>query len=217
MGKQTSHPDTRQQLLRAGLKHFANSGYAATSVQDIVDAAKLSKPALYYHFKDKAGLFQALVHEAHDARYEMLRTAAGSHTGIRAQLEAALKGLFAYFRENRDLMRISFATMFAAPGEVPEDAGCAEKCERNFELVHSLIKRALKNGELDRQFDSQELAFGFYGLVNFYLVGHLVCEECQPDDLTAKRAVELFLTGAGPKSGAKNLKYKKTGRKQTHA
>lgn len=217
MGKQASHLDTRQQLLRAGLKHFANSGYAATSVQDIVDEAKLSKPALYYHFKDKAGLFQALVHEAHDARYQMLQAAAGNHTGIRAQLEAALKGLFAYFRENRELMRISFATMFAAPGEVPEDVSCAEKCERNFEFVHNLIKRALKNCELNRHFDSRELAFGFYGLVNFYLVGHLVCEECQPDDLTAKRVVELFLAGAGPKSGAENLKPKTKGRKKTHA
>jgi len=202
------HSSARQQLLRAGLKHFANSGYAATSVQDIVDDARLSKPALYYHFKDKAGLFQALVHEAHDARYGMLRAAAENHTGIRAQLEAALTALFAYFRENRDLMRISFATMFAAPGEMPEDAACAEKCQRNFEFVHALIKTAQENGELNRHFGSQELAFGFYGLVNFYLVGHLVCDECQPDQLTAKRIVELFLAGAGPKAHAKNFQQK---------
>ena len=214
MRKPASQPDARQLLLRAGLKHFANSGYAATSVQDIVDEAKLSKPALYYHFRDKAGLFQALVHEAHDARYEMLKAAAESHTGIRAQLEAALVALFDYFRENRELMRISFATMFAAPGEVPEDASCAEKCERNFEFVHNLIKRAQVDGELDRNFESQELAFGFYGLANFYLVGHLVCEDCQPDKLTAKRIVELFLAGAGPKPGAKISKPKNEGRKK---
>ena len=176
MSKPANHTDTRQQLLRAALKHFANSGYAATSVQHIVDDAKLSKPALYYHFKDKAGLFQALVHEAHDERYRLLCAAAESNVGIRAQLEAALAALFAYFRENRELMRISFATMFAAPGEVPEDAACAEKCERNFEFIHSLIKAARKNGELDPHFDAQEMAFGFYGLVNFYLVGHLVCK-----------------------------------------
>jgi AcrR family transcriptional regulator len=199
MAKPVNHSDTRQQLLRAGLKHFANSGYAATSVQHIVDDAKLSKPALYYHFADKAGLFQALVHAAHDERYRLLQAAAENHSGISAQLEAALIALFAYFRENRDLMRISFATMFAAPGEVPEDSACAEKCERNFEFVHALIKAAQKKGELNAQFDSQEIAFGFYGLVNFYLVGHLVCADCQPDQLTAKRIVELFLAGAGPK------------------
>jgi AcrR family transcriptional regulator len=178
-----------------------------------VDDAKLSKPALYYHFKDKAGLFQALVHEAHDARYRLLRAAVESQTGIRAQLEAGLAALFAYFRENRELMRISFATMFAAPGEVPEDIGCAEKCQRNFDFVHNLITVAQKNGELDGHFGSLELAFGLSGLVNFYLVGNLVCTDCQPDQLTARRIVELFLAGAGPKDGAKNFKHSTKGKK----
>lgn len=192
--------DTRRQILRAALKRFADAGYAATSVQQIVDDAKVSKPALYYHFTDKAGLFQALVHEAHDERYRLLQEAVADKTGIRAQLEAIIATLFAYFRENRELMRISFATMFAAPGEVPEDAACTEKCERNFEFVHSLIKRAQKSGELDDSFSSQELVFGFSGQVNFYLVGHLVSQDCQPDPLTARRIVELFLAGAGPKA-----------------
>jgi AcrR family transcriptional regulator len=206
-------PDTRQLILRAALKRFADAGYAATSVQHIVDDAQVSKPALYYHFADKAGLFQALVHEAHDERYRMLREAAKKNSGIRAQLEAVLTALFAYFRENRELMRISFATMFAAPGEVPPDAACTEKCERNFEFVHSLIKRAQKNGELDRRFDCREMAFGFYGLANFYLVGHLVCPDCQPDKLTAKRIVQLFLAGAGPKPDAKKSKKQPKGEK----
>ena len=212
MAKPVNHSATRQLLLRAALKHFANSGYAATSVQHIVDDARLSKPALYYHFKDKAGLFQALVHEAHDERYRLLRAAAENHAGIRAQLEATLMALFAYFRENRELMRISFATMFAAPGEVPEDAACAEKCERNFEFVHALIKTARKNDELDPHFNAQEMALGFYGLVNFYLVGHLVCPECSLDKSSAQRIVELFLAGAGPKPGAIKIKNKAKGK-----
>jgi len=166
MTKGVDNTGTRRQLLRAALKRFAHSGYAASSVQHIVDDAKLSKPALYYHFKDKAGLFQALVHEAHDERYRLLCEAAEKSRDIRGRLEAILTVLFDYFRQNRELMRISFATMFAAPGEVPEGLCYADKCERNFEFVHSLIKRAQKAGELEKRFDSQEMAFGFYGLVN---------------------------------------------------
>ena len=199
MAKAVNNSKTRQQLLRAALKHFANSGYAASSVQHIVDDAKLSKPALYYHFADKAGLFQALVHEAHDERYRLLREAAEQSQDICGQLEGILTVLFEYFRKNRELMRISFATMFAAPGEVPEGLCYEDKCERNFEFVHSLIKRAQKHGELDKRFDSQEMAFGFYGLVNSYLVSHLVMRDCIPDKKTARRIVELFLTGAGAK------------------
>jgi AcrR family transcriptional regulator len=190
MAKETT--DTRQLILRAALKRFADAGYAATSVQHIVDDAQVSKPALYYHFADKAGLFQALVHEAHDQRYRILREAVETSLGIRAQLENMLAALFEYFRQNRELMRISFATMFAAPGEVPANLSYADKCERNFEFVHSLIKRARKKGELDKRFDSEELTFGFYGLANF-----------EPDKLTAKRIVELFLAGAAPKRRGK--------------
>jgi AcrR family transcriptional regulator len=65
-------PETGKHILQAALRRFANAGYAATSVQQIVDDAKVSKPALYYHFHDKAGLFKALVHEAHDARYRII-------------------------------------------------------------------------------------------------------------------------------------------------
>ena len=198
--------DTRQLILCAALKRFANGGYAATSVQDIVDDAQVSKPALYYHFKDKAGLFQALVHQAHDERYRILREASANTTGIRAQLENILAGLFDYFGKNRDLMRISFATMFAAPGEVPENLSYADKCERNFEFIHSLIKRAKKNGELDKHFDSEELTFGFYGMANFHLVANIVSPDFEPDKLTAKRVVELFMAGAAPKTGVKKIR-----------
>ena len=213
MARTTNHSDTRQQLLRAALKHFANSGYAATSVQHIVDDAKLSKPALYYHFKDKAGLFQALVHEAHDERYRILREAAARGGDIRAQLENILAALFDFFRGNRELIRISVATMFAAPGEVPVNLSYADKCERNFEFVHSLIKSAQKNGELDKRFDSEELTFGFYGMANFYLLANIISAECEPDQLTAKRIVELFLAGAGAKPGTKELKTTTKGKK----
>lgn len=195
--------NTRELVLRAALKRFADAGYAATSVQDIVDDAKVSKPALYYHFTDKAGLFQALVNQAHDERYRVIEEAVAGKKTFRDQAEALLSALFGYFRKNRELMRLAFATMLASPGEVPEKFSCTEKCERNFEFVHALIQEAQKHGELDLQFDSRELAFGFYGLANFYLVAHLVCPHCEPDRLTARKIVELFLSGAATKAGGR--------------
>ena len=113
-------PETRRQILRAALKRFANSGYAATSVQQIVDDAKVSKPALYYYFHDKAGLFQALVSEAHDERLQVVQRPRPA-PDVRGQLVEILAVLFEYFHSNRELTRIAFATMFASPGEVPPE------------------------------------------------------------------------------------------------
>ena len=193
----------RRRILRAALKHFANAGYAATSVQAIVDDAKVSKPALYYHFHDKAGLFQALVNEAHDERYEVVRQAAARGKNLRGQLVEILASLFDYFRQNRDLTRIAFATAFAAPGEVPANLCYLDKCQRNFDVVHSLVKEALARGELDRRFDSRELAYGFYGQGHFYIVSHLIMPDYRLDRRAAERLVDLFLAGASAKKQRK--------------
>ena len=74
MGKTASDP--RQRLLDAGLKLFANRGYAGTSVLDITEEAKVTKPTLYYYYGNKEGLFQALVDQAMDERLHLKRQAA---------------------------------------------------------------------------------------------------------------------------------------------
>jgi AcrR family transcriptional regulator len=164
-----------------------------------VDDAKVSKPALYYHFRDKAGLFQALVNEAHDERFQVVQAAVARGKDLRGQLIEVLAGLFDYFHQNRDLTRIAFATAFAAPGEVPAGLRYLDKCQRNFEVVHALFQQALARGELDRRFGSQELAYGFYGLGHFYIVSNLMMPNYRLDRRAAGRIVDLFLAGAGSK------------------
>jgi AcrR family transcriptional regulator len=115
---------------------------------------------------------------------------------VREQLIEIVAVLFDYFLENRELMRIALATAFASPGEMPAGLRYADRCERNFEFVHSLMKQGLANGELNQQFDSRELAFGFYGQTNAYLMAHLLMPDCRLDRQTARRIVDLFLVGA---------------------
>jgi AcrR family transcriptional regulator len=204
MAKTINASEARAQILRAALKHFAHSGYAAASVQSIVDEAGVSKPTLYYHFQDKAGLFQALVDQAHDERHRLMHAAVAEGKDVRGQLVEILTTQFDYMQKNRELMRIAFATAFAAPGEVPEGLRYSEKCERNFEFIHAVMKKAVAAGVMDKQFDSRELAFGFYGLLNSYLVSHLLMPDCPLNRATAARIVKLFLAGAARKARGKN-------------
>jgi len=190
---------TRRQILRAALKRFANGGYAATSVQQIVGDAKVSKPALYYYFRDKAGLFQALVSEAHDERFQVVQQAAARKHDIRGQLVEILAALFDYFHKNRELTRIAFATAFAAPGEVPPDLCYLDRCQRNLGFIRELIRRAQTAGELGDRFDNRDLAYGFYGLAHFFIASHLLMPDYRLNRRAAVRLVDLFLAGAGAK------------------
>ena len=54
---------TRQMLMDAGRTLFTTQGYAATTAEEIVRQAGLTRGALYYHFHDKAALFEAIFNE----------------------------------------------------------------------------------------------------------------------------------------------------------
>ena len=55
---------TREKILGAGIALFAHQGLAATSVQDIANAAGISTGLMYRHFKSKEDLFNELVAQA---------------------------------------------------------------------------------------------------------------------------------------------------------
>jgi AcrR family transcriptional regulator len=201
--RNANHSATRQHILSAALESFARCGYAATSVQHIVDAAEVSKPALYYYFKDKAELFQALVDRAHDERYQLMREAAERGRTLGEKLEEIVAAVFEFSLRNRELMRLAFATAFAASGEVPGGVKCCEKGRRNFEFLRSLVESGQTSGELDRRFSPDELAMGIYGQLNTYVMVRLLVPDCPLDRPAAKQIVRLFLDGASKRQPLK--------------
>lgn len=190
---------TRQKILEAALKQFAHRGYSGASVQAIVDSAKVTKPTLYYYFANKAALYKALVDSAHDERFRLMQEAAEKGETLQKKLVEILRVLFEFMNGHRELMRLAFATAFASPGELPAKMDYLKRPKRNFEFVHSLIKNNLKTGPLDRRFGSEELAYGFWGLMNVHVMAHLVLPNSRLNRKTAESIVDLFLAGAAKK------------------
>jgi len=196
VSKVLNSTETRQQILDAALKSFAHCGYAGTSVQQIVDGAGVSKPALYYYFADKAKLFGALVDRAHDERYQLMQEAAQRGDTLAEKLEEIVQAIFQFSLQNQELMRLQFATAFAASGEAPGGTRCREKGRRNFEFIKALIQRGQASGELARRFTVDELTMGIYGQLNSYVMLRLLMPDRTLNRETAKRIVQLFLKGA---------------------
>src|SRR5580693_130428 len=85
----------RRQLIAVALELFAYRGYRATTMDDIAEAAGVTKPLLYQHFSSKRALYLELV----DSIAQDLLTAIGRGVvlaeGPRQQVEL---GFAAYFR-----------------------------------------------------------------------------------------------------------------------
>ena len=54
---------TKEDILQIALKHFANKGYENTTLEDIAKEIDITKPAIYYYFKNKEELYNEIFKE----------------------------------------------------------------------------------------------------------------------------------------------------------
>jgi AcrR family transcriptional regulator len=87
--------ERREQLLAVALGVFSEQGFHGASMNDVADAAGVTKPVLYQHFLSKRELYLALLQEAGERLHELIVAAAISATGPHDQVS---KGVTAYFR-----------------------------------------------------------------------------------------------------------------------
>jgi AcrR family transcriptional regulator len=85
----------REQLLANGLEVFARQGFHRTSMNDVAEAAGVTKPVLYQHFASKRDLYLALLDEAGGQLLDAIARATATASDGKAQTEA---GFTAYFQ-----------------------------------------------------------------------------------------------------------------------
>ncbi|WP_329092105.1 TetR family transcriptional regulator [Actinomadura citrea] len=81
---------TRSAVLDAAAALFADQGFTATTIDDVAQAARVSKGTVYYHFTDKAHLFEAVFRDRQERLAEDVAAAAMRHDRPWPRLDAAL-------------------------------------------------------------------------------------------------------------------------------
>ncbi|WP_205718418.1 TetR/AcrR family transcriptional regulator [Actinomadura sp. WMMA1423] len=86
---------TRQDLLRASRLLFADRGYGAVSLAEIVEAAGVTKGALYHLFASKADLFRAVLEQVQREVGETVARTADAHDDPWTRLTAGCQAFLA--------------------------------------------------------------------------------------------------------------------------
>lgn len=131
----------RQQLLDVALAVFAAKGYAATTMDDIAEAAGVTKPLLYQHFASKRALYLELVDAVAQDLLAAIANATSGAGGPRQQVEAGFAAYFGLVVHRADAFRLLFGS--EAPDD-PELSGWLRRVEDTLaHAVGSLIEAGL--------------------------------------------------------------------------
>ena len=98
----------RAQLLDAASDVFTSKGYHAAAMDDIADAAGVSKPVLYQHFPSKLDLYLALLDASCDRLIEVVESALASTSNNADRVVATMDAFYEFVSHSSREFRFVF-------------------------------------------------------------------------------------------------------------
>lgn len=192
---------TRNQLLDAAEQVFAQKGVSRTSLHDIAQAAGASRGAIYWHFKNKADLFNAMLERITLPLEGALLPAAADagQDGARALLEAIL-GTMRTITSDERTRRVFEVAIHKV--EYLDDLleVKARRVQVHADSVQHM-QQALQEARARRGLAPMEApaaaAHGLYALVVGLIQGWLLAPQAFDLVQTAQTSLEVYLAGLG--------------------
>jgi AcrR family transcriptional regulator len=151
-----SAPERREQLLGVARDVFARQGFHATAMNDVAEAAGVTKPVLYQHFASKRHLYLELLEDVGVRLVAAIDRATRSAAGPRQQVEL---GFAAYFRFVHD-HHADFLLLFGSGSRRDEEFAAVT---RRVEARIAAMIEGLIAADVDAQ-HRRALASGIVGM-----------------------------------------------------
>jgi len=184
--------DNRTILLNHTLRLFSARGYDAVGVQEICDAAGVTKPTLYHYFGSKRGLLEALMGVHFTRLNQDMAQAAEYHGDLPLTLTRTAAAVFSFANENPAFYRLQIALWFA-----PQDSEgyqvVAALNRAQFNILEDLFNRAAHDHGNMRGRQSAYAAT-FIGTLHTY-VGMALNGHARLDAALVEQAVRQFQYG----------------------
>jgi TetR/AcrR family transcriptional regulator, acrAB operon repressor len=158
---------TREAVLDAARRVFERKGFASSTLNDIAREAKVTRGAVYHHFKDKAELYQTLLLESGRRSQEQIAPAIGEGGSVLAILARVFARQLRGIDEDANLRA---QALFALRGDYHSIPAVREHIVQT--RAHSIgqLTRAIAEGQAGGQIRDdlapRDLARAFVALQN---------------------------------------------------
>jgi AcrR family transcriptional regulator len=151
MGRQarngnTTDPRVRVAVLRSAAELFNSKGYAATTVREIVEAAGVTKPVLYYYFGNKEGVFLELLNSPVERLRALLHECEKGEGMASERVLAMFDRMFVLFCENMQAARLIFS-IYYGPSQGAPSVDLEWYHKEIMRTLHRLVEEGVKSGE----------------------------------------------------------------------
>ena len=150
-------PERRRQLLHVAVREFGSRGYHDTSMNQLADAAGVTKPVLYQHFESKRELYLEVLRDLGRHLREQVATATAAAPDPHSMVEAGFVAYVAFFAEDPSAFTVLFGDSSRQDDEFAAEAHAVEASIAEAIVEHIRIEDLTRDERLT-------LAYGIVGM-----------------------------------------------------
>jgi TetR/AcrR family transcriptional regulator len=155
-------PSTRDVILDAAQRLFAESGYEGTSLNDIAKAVGIRRPSVLHHFESKEALYKATFERHLADWFSRIADATDGPSDEWETMDRILETGFVFFAANPEFVRIVRWEMLAEHAVLGKDLGSALRPLMT--RAQAFFQRGMANG-IFREHDPEQLLLTGYGAI----------------------------------------------------
>ena len=178
--------DSKEVILDTATDLFARKGFAGTSVREIVQRAGLTKPVLYYYFKNKEDVLLTILERAVRIQKELLADIKNRNGPVFERLIIFYRSVYQGVFENKPLFTLIHNLIFGPPQGAP-DIDFNEYQQRMIDAITDIYQQGVSRGEV-KEVDPEDFAVLVLALIDYSL--HL--DMVNPEHSDPQRAVRLL-------------------------
>lgn len=182
---------TRSAVLKSALSVFSAKGYAAATLDDVASAAKVTRGAIYWHFKSKADLYNTLVEELSARGASVVQQAVSEGGTLIDILRRVFVSQCALIEDDKEARAVMELTLFKTGLDPELQAGRKKQIEAGNALIAGIadaMKMGVSQGVLRDGMDPTDMARAFIAFENGAIQQWLA----SPKSFSLKKSAESF-------------------------
>ena len=172
----------REQVMSVARGVFMERGYHSAGMDEIADAAGVSKPVLYQHFPSKLELYLALLDGGIDELLNSADTALASTSDNKERVRATMRAYFSFVADRNSAFRLVFES------DVMNESAVRERVDRVHEAIASKIADVISTDTGLSNDQAMLLGSGLQGLAQVAATRWLTADQA---DMPMEEAADL--------------------------
>lgn len=185
--------DVRQRIVGSALRCFAEKGYAGTSLREIAEAARTTKPMIYYYFQSKEGLYSSTLGDLLQLFAEAIDRAIRSEDSPIEKLRSFSEAYLGYFQSQEPHSAFVVREVFGLGADIMNEFG------RNLEeRIRSRVLRVLEEGVAQGIFRGDDIngcTIAITGILNMFILRHIFGGVLLDREAAVAQVMEYYVPG----------------------